>query len=192
MIQKSLHSTITLRWIRKDCYLCLCCAVLGRSVVSDCNPMDCSPPGSSVHGASPVKDTGVGCHALLQRIFPTQGSNSGILHCRWILYQPSYQGSPHLCLPYIKYNKRKSDEVYQYMLTVFNCWQWLCQCSGDYEGFSHHTLCLSVLLRYLEEWMRKKIFFYIRTVRLGWIGTLMKSLNQVYEISPININIIFL
>ena len=37
--------------------------------------MDCSPPGSSVYGDSPGKNTGVGCHALLQGIFPTQGSN---------------------------------------------------------------------------------------------------------------------
>ena len=44
-----------------------------------CDPMDCSPPGSSVHGDSPGKNTGVGCHALLQGIFPTQGSNPGLL-----------------------------------------------------------------------------------------------------------------
>ena len=37
--------------------------------------MDCRLPGSSVHGDSPGKNTGVGCHALLQGIFPTQGSN---------------------------------------------------------------------------------------------------------------------
>ena len=37
------------------------------------DPMDCSPPGSAVHGDSPGKNTGVGCHALLQGIFPTQG-----------------------------------------------------------------------------------------------------------------------
>ena len=37
--------------------------------------MDCSPPGSSVHGDSPGKNTGVGCHALLQAIVPTQGLN---------------------------------------------------------------------------------------------------------------------
>ena len=42
------------------------------------DPMDCSPPGSSVHGGSPGKNTGVGCHALLQGIFPTQGSNSSL------------------------------------------------------------------------------------------------------------------
>ena len=40
-----------------------------------CDPMDCSPPGSSVHGDSPGKNTGGGCDALLQGIFPTQGSN---------------------------------------------------------------------------------------------------------------------
>ena len=45
-----------------------------------CNPMDCSPPGSSVHGDSPGKNTGVVCHALLQGIFPTQGSNPCLLH----------------------------------------------------------------------------------------------------------------
>ena len=38
-----------------------------------CNPMDCSPPGSSLH--SPGKNTGVGGHGLLQGIFPTQGLN---------------------------------------------------------------------------------------------------------------------
>ena len=46
--------------------------------VTPCDPMDCSPPGSSVHGGSPGKGTGVGCHALLQRIFPTQGGNPGL------------------------------------------------------------------------------------------------------------------
>ena len=40
-----------------------------------CNPMDCSQPGSSVHGIFPGKNIGVGCHFLLQGIFPTQVSN---------------------------------------------------------------------------------------------------------------------
>ena len=47
--------------------------------------------GSSVHGDSPGKNIGVGCYALLQGIFPTQGLNSGLLHCRQILYHLSYQ-----------------------------------------------------------------------------------------------------
>ena len=69
------------------------CVEFTHSVVSDCNPMDCSPPGSSVHGDSPGKNTGVGCHALPQGNFPTRGSNRGLLHCRRILYQLSYQES---------------------------------------------------------------------------------------------------
>ena len=46
-----------------------------------CDPMDCSPSGSSVHGDSPGKNTGVGCHFLLQGIIPTQGSNLELPHC---------------------------------------------------------------------------------------------------------------
>ena len=55
------------------------------------DPMDCSPPGPSLHGDSPGKNTGIGCHALLQRIFPTQGLNPGVLHCRQILHRLSHQ-----------------------------------------------------------------------------------------------------
>ena len=107
-----------------------------QSCLTFCNPMDCSPPGSSIHGYSPGKNTGGGCHVLLhgdlpdpeikprsptlqvdslpseptgkptntevsslslrQRIFPTQESNQGLLHCRWIRYQLSHQGSPRI------------------------------------------------------------------------------------------------
>ena len=43
-----------------------------------------------------MKNTGVGCHFLLQEIFPTQGSNPGLLHCKQILYQLSYIAIPNL------------------------------------------------------------------------------------------------
>ena len=55
--------------------------------------MDFSPPGSSVHGDSPGKNTGVDCHALLQGIFQTQGLNP-VPRCRQILYHLSHPGSP--------------------------------------------------------------------------------------------------
>ena len=42
---------------------------------------------------SPGQNTGVGSYSLLQGIFPIQGLNSGLLHCRWILYNRSPQGS---------------------------------------------------------------------------------------------------
>ena len=93
-----------------------------QSCLTLCDPMNCSLPGSSVHGFPQEKmtlewvvipfsrgwerkwekmmkewnDTGVGCHSLLQGIFPTQGLNLGFLHCRQILYHLSHQGSqPH-------------------------------------------------------------------------------------------------
>ena len=53
------------------------------------DPMDCSPPWDS-----PGKNTGMGCHALLQGIFPVRGLNPVFLHCRQILYHLSHQGSP--------------------------------------------------------------------------------------------------
>ena len=62
----------TLQTLYHACYV--------PSVVSDsCDPLDCSPPGSSVHGDSPGKNTGVGCYALLQGVFPTQGWNLCLL-----------------------------------------------------------------------------------------------------------------
>ena len=70
--------------------------------------MDCSLPGSSVHGDSLGKNTQVGCHALLQGIFLTQESYQGFLHCRWILYQLSYQRSPTaLTLPLLIFTASK-------------------------------------------------------------------------------------
>ena len=59
-----------------------------------CDSVNCSLPGFSVHGDSPGKNTGVGCHALLQGIFPTQELNPGLSHCRWILYHLNQQESP--------------------------------------------------------------------------------------------------
>ena len=56
---------------------------------------------------SPGKNTGVGCHFLLQRIFPTQGSNPCLLHCRWILYHWTTGEAPG-------YNKETSKFYFQF------------------------------------------------------------------------------
>ena len=106
-------------------------AEVAQSCLALCDPMDCSPPGSSLHGIfqawilewvaisfsrgsfpprheywsglpfpspgdlpHPGKNTGVGCHFLLQGIFPTQGSHPGLQHCGQTLYRLSHQGSP--------------------------------------------------------------------------------------------------
>ena len=58
-----------------------------RSPASQADSLPSGPPGKP-------KITGVGNLSLLQRTFPTQKSNQGLLHCRWILHQLGYQGSP--------------------------------------------------------------------------------------------------
>ena len=68
--------------------------LITQSCLTLCDPMDCSPPGSSIHRIFPDKNTGVGCHFLLQGIFLTQESNLGLPHCRQTLYHMSYKGSP--------------------------------------------------------------------------------------------------
>ena len=78
-----LASMNILRSLRRAvlCFVTQLCPVL-------CDPIDCSPPASSVHKDSPGKNTGVGCHAL-----PGDLPNPGLPHCRWILYRLSQQGS---------------------------------------------------------------------------------------------------
>ena len=112
-------------WLGRVC-MCVCVCVRARVSVCAClvaqlclilcNPMDCSPPGSSIHGDSPGKNTGVGCHALLQGIFPTQVSNPGFPHCRWILYHLSHQGSPRK--PYRTKALVKSEKMPTYMFWI--------------------------------------------------------------------------
>ena len=55
--------------------------------------MDCSSARLFCLRNSPGKNTGMDCHSLLQGIFPTQGSNPGLLHSRWIFYHLSHQWS---------------------------------------------------------------------------------------------------
>ena len=55
--------------------MCAVLCLVAQSCLTLCDPMACSPPGTSVHGDSSDKNTGVGCHAPLQGIFPTQGLN---------------------------------------------------------------------------------------------------------------------
>ena len=75
-----------------DYMLCL----VAQSCLTLCDPMDGSSPDFSVHGDSPVKNTGVGCHALLQGISLTQGLNSGFPHCRQILYHGASREAPQI------------------------------------------------------------------------------------------------
>ena len=82
-------------------YVCvciyICCAVLSHSVISNSLGFHGLQPSRLLcPWHSPGKNTGVRCHALLQGIFLTQGSNPGLPHGRWILYQLSHKESPRI------------------------------------------------------------------------------------------------
>ena len=65
-LQWDLQAVLSVSSTRLYCVLCS----VTQSWPTLCDPMDCSPPGSSVHGDSPGKNTGVGCHALLSGDLP--------------------------------------------------------------------------------------------------------------------------
>ena len=69
------HNYSLSSWLSSTC----CCCLVTQSCPALFDPMDCRLPDSSVHRDSPGKNTGMGCHALLQGIFPTLGLNLGLL-----------------------------------------------------------------------------------------------------------------
>ena len=88
------------------------CAKLLQSCLILCYTMDCSPPVTSVHGILQARILDrVGCHALLQGIFLTQGSNAHLLHCRQILHpEPWSPGSRSNCPQFTDFEPRGSDK----------------------------------------------------------------------------------
>ena len=79
-----------------------------------CIPMDCIPPGSSVHG--------VGCSSLLQ------GSNPGVLHCRQILYHLSHKGSPSITYLLFTEVKNPIDKILTDIEILYKLFMSLCFC----------------------------------------------------------------
>ena len=134
-------------------------------------PLGLWPTGLLCPWDSPGKNTGVDCHALLQGIFPTPGSNLGLPHCRQILHHLSYQGSlwgilqwpqhwrpmtpaghPHLdslwdsfsaaCLPVLGLRVLHLCTRYCVMITI-HLFQYLSTLSTlHYEFGQHHSLRL--------------------------------------------------
>ena len=91
--EKRKRSGQPMRWFSCSSVCSVLCLVtqLGPTL---CNPKeDCSPPAFLVQKHSLGKNAGVGCHALLQGIFPTQELNPVLLYCRKILYPPRHQRS---------------------------------------------------------------------------------------------------
>ena len=63
--------------------------LVAQSCLTLCDPMDYSPPGSSVHGILQARVLEWVAISFSRKIFPTQGSNPGLSHCRHTLYRLS-------------------------------------------------------------------------------------------------------
>ena len=108
-------------------------AMLSRSVKSDsATPWTVAHQAPLSIGNLQAWILGMGCRALLQGIFPIQGSNPGLPHCRWILYHLSPQGIPWLsrfCVifyhPLVHYfilrNSLKGGEWQDNLVLAFSC-----------------------------------------------------------------------
>ena len=101
--------------------------------MSDCSPWN-----------SPGQNTGVHSLSLLQGIFPTQGSNPGLPHCRWIIYQLSYKGSPMygICFQIMEKVVMKGQEA-----AVAISWWWL-RLGDENIGIYYTILSIFICAQY--------------------------------------------
>ena len=146
----------------KMSYFCLIAWVsevkVAQSCLTLCDAVDCTLPGSSVHGDSPGKNTGVGCHALLQGIFPTQESNPGLPYCRQILYQLSHKGSPTI--------KFKIHQIqWQLKMCFLKPWQELTVNNASYPTTQYTHRCIQdgsvQTIRHPSCLMISNIFYFV-------------------------------
>ena len=135
--------------------------VLSHAVVSDSvRPRVLQPTRLFCPLDSPGKNTGVQCHALLQGIFLTQGSNPGLPHCGQILYQLSHQRSPYKCRRRRRHKRRRFDPwvrkipwrrawqpIKLFDIGLYNvCILWRLTALSYANIFSHSIGCLFILL----------------------------------------------
>ena len=97
--RKELDTTERLNWTDlfpgRHCFRSQCTSCMHAQLcLTLCGPMDCSLSGSSYPWDSPGKNTGVGCHFLLQGIFPTQGWNPSLLHLQVDTLPLALSGQP--------------------------------------------------------------------------------------------------
>ena len=78
-------------------------------------PTLCDPMDYAVRGILQARILERVAFPFSRGIFPTQGSNPGLPHCRWILYQLSHQGSPRI-LEWLPSPVDLSDHIYKYLI----------------------------------------------------------------------------
>ena len=129
-----------------------------RSPVLWVDSLPAKPQGKS-------KNTWVGSSSLLQWIFPTQKLNQGLLHCRWILYQLNYQGSP-TGKPQLQLKYSLSSQFrYKTSISIWELRSFQTQKSSTYSwtqlNFSNCILSLTLCpqdMWIFWLWMRKRLF----------------------------------
>ena len=113
---------------------------------------------------SPGQNTGVGRLSLLQGIFPTHGSNPGLPHCRWILYQLSHKGSPNLDL-------RGGTRIWTGNLFICNqmLYHWFILPTGIYlkhvSVATHLAVCSRINKKNISKLLRGKQNFQERNLQ---------------------------
>ena len=130
------------------CLLLITSTYLRESESAGCPVVSHSLPPQGLQPArplcswnSPGKNTGVGCHSLLQGIFPTQGSNPGLLHCRHILYHLSHQGSPSTTVYLLNVLRKSFLHVLKVILPL---WEQLIQFINKLGSID--IICLYILV----------------------------------------------
>ena len=133
---------------------------------------DCSPPGSSVHGESPGKNTAVGCHALLQEIFPIQGSNPDLQYYRQILYRLSHQGSPRI-LEWVAYPFSRGS------LWPRNRTRVSCTAGGFFASLATREAPNNTYLTLFKKLFSKLKFFFYILLKYIWLKILSNTFSFV-------------
>ena len=127
-----------------------------------CDPMDCSPPGSSVHRDSPGKNTGVDCHALLQWIFPVQGLNPGLSHYRQRFFTGSFS------LLSVTWNKCILSFLWQFLMCLARTTSTTCCSSKMIPIPSTFSTCNTIKLFNIS-----LLIVFQLTVTLNWYSELL-------------------
>ena len=144
---------------------------VAQSCLTLCDPVDCSLPGSSLHGILHARILKWVAISFSRGIFPSQGSNLDLLHCRQILYQLSYQGSSiesvmpskHLilCCPFLLLPSLLPS------IRVFSMSQLFV------SGGQSIAASASVLPMHIQDWFPLGL--------TGWISLQSKGLSRVFS-----------
>ena len=151
--------------------------LVALSCPTQCDLMDCNPPGSSCPWDSPGKKTGVDSHSLLQRIFLAQGLNPGLLHRQVdsLLSEPPGKPKSHmwkiLCI-FMAYPFSKNFKCFRPCLVPFwvrgycsalgSLWTWVIikdlEKWGD-SGISSFHFCLCLLFPWMPSFLCRLLIF---------------------------------